>query len=95
MIDWFFFRCFYTTYLFSFWFQTISKKYSEFINFPIYLWASHTEEKEVPVEEEEEAAEPKAEDEDVAVEEEEEEDEGTLRFLFSFSFILYVSAYQF
>lgn len=53
--------------------RSIAKKYSEFINFPIYLWASHTEEKEVPVEEEVEAVE--AKDEEVAVEEEEEEEE--------------------
>ena len=31
-------------------------KYSEFINFPIYLWASHEEEKEVPLTPEEIAA---------------------------------------
>jgi hypothetical protein len=58
--------------------QTIAKKYSEFINFPIYLWASHTESKEVPVEEEEvPVKETKETDtEDVEVEEEEDiEDE--------------------
>jgi len=30
------------------------KKYSEFINFPIYLWASKEVETEVPVDEDEE-----------------------------------------
>jgi heat shock protein beta len=57
--------------------KSIAKKYSEFINFPIYLWASHTESKEVPVEEEEAPVKEAKEDtEDVAVEEEEEiEDE--------------------
>jgi len=34
--------------------QKLVAKYSEFINFPIYLWTSHEEEEEVPVEEEEE-----------------------------------------
>lgn len=54
--------------------KTIAKKYSEFINFPIYLWTSHTEEREVPVEEE--VKEPVAEEkEEVAVEEEEETEE--------------------
>jgi heat shock protein beta len=59
--------------------KEIAKRYSEFINFPIYLWASHTEEKEVPVEDEpkDTASEKKDDtekgDTDVAVEEEEEE----------------------
>jgi heat shock protein beta len=41
-------------------------KYSEFINFPIYLWASHEEEKEVPLtpEEIEASKKEKKEDED-------------------------------
>lgn len=54
--------------------KEIAKKYSEFINFPIYLWNSHTESEEVPVEEEVAPVEEK-EDEDVAVEEEEEIEE--------------------
>lgn len=63
--------------------EQLVKKYSQFINFPIYLWASKTESVEEPIEEdEEEAAEETTEeedadseeDEDVEVEEEEEED---------------------
>ena len=52
--------------------QNIAKKYSEFINFPIYLWTSHEEEKEVPVEVEETETETEA---SVEVEDEEEETE--------------------
>merc|ERR1712047_193192 len=56
------------------------KKYSQFINFSIYLWASKTETVEEPIEEEEEEKEPEPEkpvdeDEDAAVEEEKEEDD--------------------
>jgi len=47
-------------------------KYSEFINFPIYLWVSHEEERPVH---KEEAVEPEAEKEE-AVEEGEEKEEG-------------------
>jgi len=56
-------------------------KYSEFINFPIYLWSSKEVEEEVPVEETEEdsseaAAEAEdGEDEDASVEDDEEEEE--------------------
>lgn len=50
-------------------------KYSQFINFPIYLWGSSQVEEEVPLEEEADE-EVKAEDEDeVKVEDEEEEEE--------------------
>ena len=51
-------------------------KYSEFINFPIYIWSSKEVEEEVPVEEEDEDA--TAEDDDAQVEEyeEDEEDDG-------------------
>lgn len=57
--------------------KEIAKKYSEFINFPIYLWNSHTESEEVPVEEEPVEDKPAKEetDEEVAVEEEEETEE--------------------
>lgn len=34
-------------------FQELVKKYSEFINFPINLWASKEVEKEVPADEDE------------------------------------------
>lgn len=37
------------------------KKYSQFINFPIYLWASKTETTEEPIEEDEEIVEPEKE----------------------------------
>merc|ERR1711936_1424127 len=51
--------------------EELVKKYSQFINFNIYLWKSKTEEVEEPVEEEEKKAEEKKEDE----EKKEEEDE--------------------
>nr|QWV59567.1 heat shock protein 90-3 [Lasioderma serricorne] len=55
--------------------KQLVKKYSQFINFPIYLWTSRTEEVEEEIDEEEalsDAAD-KGEDEDAAVEEEKEE----------------------
>ena len=57
-------------------------KYSQFINFPIYLWASKTETVEESIEDEAAAAEaeedkPKDEDEDAAVEDDTEEDKKT------------------
>ena len=48
-------------------------KYSEFINFPIYIWSSKEVEEEVPVEEADEDA--TAEDDDAQVEEDEEDEE--------------------
>ncbi|UYV66677.1 HSP90B1 [Cordylochernes scorpioides] len=53
--------------------KNLIKKYSQFINFNIYLWSSKTETVEEPVEEEtkEEEAKPE-EDEEIKVEEEEE-----------------------
>ena len=48
-------------------------KYSEFINFPIYIWSSKEVEEEAPVEEEDEDA--TAEDDDAQVEEDEEDEE--------------------
>ncbi|ESO83635.1 hypothetical protein LOTGIDRAFT_197084 [Lottia gigantea] len=55
--------------------RSLVKKYSQFINFDIFLWASKTEEVEEPIEEEEEEKkeEEKKEDEDAEVEEEKEE----------------------
>lgn len=55
--------------------KTLVKKYSQFINFPIYLWTSHTETIEEPVEDEAEESTPKPveDEEDVAVEEEKED----------------------
>ena len=60
--------------------KDLIKKYSQFINFSIYLWASKTETVEEPIEEEEEEKEPETEkpideDEDAAVEEEKEEED--------------------
>ncbi|XP_039988623.1 endoplasmin [Xiphias gladius] len=56
--------------------KNLVKKYSQFINFPIYVWASKTETVEEPIEEDAEAAdEPEKETaEDEAEVEEEEED---------------------
>lgn len=60
--------------------KQLIKKYSQFINFPIYMWTSKIVEEEVPIEEEEVKEEPKktedeAEDDDAKVEEEETEAE--------------------
>lgn len=56
--------------------KQLIKKYSQFINFPIYMWTSKTVEEEVPVEEEVKPEKPEtddAEEEDGKVEEEVEE----------------------
>jgi len=54
--------------------KDLVKKYSQFINFPIYLWTSHTEKVEEPVEEEEKAEPKEGEtDDDVKVEDEDDE----------------------
>jgi len=54
--------------------KDLVKKYSQFINFNIYLWTSKTEEVEEPAEDEEEAKdEADTEDEDAKVEEEKDE----------------------
>jgi len=58
--------------------KTLVERYSEFINFPIYLQTKKEVSKEVPVEEEEEAvAEPAETDEAAEVEDVEEEEEST------------------
>uniref|UniRef100_A0A3Q2V8N8 Endoplasmin n=1 Tax=Haplochromis burtoni TaxID=8153 RepID=A0A3Q2V8N8_HAPBU len=56
--------------------KNLVKKYSQFINFPIYVWASKTETVEEPIDEDAEAAEEseKEASEDEAEVEEEEED---------------------
>lgn len=56
--------------------KNLVKKYSQFINFPIYLWSSKTETIEEPIEDEEEPVEKedKTEDDDAAVEDAKEED---------------------
>ncbi|XP_050696057.1 endoplasmin-like isoform X1 [Eriocheir sinensis] len=56
--------------------KNLVKKYSQFINFPIYLWESKTEEVEEPLDEDEAEKEDEVveEDEEGKVEEEKEED---------------------
>lgn len=57
--------------------RTLVTKYSQFINFPIYLWASKTETVEEPIEEEDEVIEKKDEEkseDDAEVEEDQEEE---------------------
>nr|AAA48827.1 108K heat shock protein [Gallus gallus] len=53
--------------------KNLLKKYSQFINFPIYVWSSKTETVEEPVEEEEAKEEKEQTDDDEAAVEEEEE----------------------
>ncbi|XP_050304833.1 endoplasmin [Anthonomus grandis grandis] len=56
--------------------KNLVRKYSQFINFPIHLWTSHTETVEEPVEEEpaeESTPAPVEDEEDAAIEEEKEE----------------------
>jgi len=55
--------------------REVAKRYSEFINFPIYLYASRVEEKEVPVEPEEDKETPETDTDETNVEDEEEEEE--------------------
>ncbi|XP_041795413.1 endoplasmin [Chelmon rostratus] len=57
--------------------KNLVRKYSQFINFPIYVWASKTETVEEPIEEDAEAAEEtekEATEDEAEVEEEEDED---------------------
>uniref|UniRef100_A0A3P9KWI2 Endoplasmin n=1 Tax=Oryzias latipes TaxID=8090 RepID=A0A3P9KWI2_ORYLA len=56
--------------------KNLVRKYSQFINFPIYVWASKTETVEEPIEEDAETEEPEkdASEDEVEVEEEEGED---------------------
>uniref|UniRef100_A0A3P9IZR2 Endoplasmin n=1 Tax=Oryzias latipes TaxID=8090 RepID=A0A3P9IZR2_ORYLA len=56
--------------------KNLVRKYSQFINFPIYVWASKTETVEEPIEEDAEKEEPEKEasEDEVEVEEEEGED---------------------
>lgn len=56
--------------------KELVKKYSQFINFPIYLWSSKTESIEEPIEEDDhtEKEEEKSEDDDAAVEDAKEEE---------------------
>ena len=60
--------------------KNLVKKYSQFINFNIYMWTSKTEQVDEPIDDEDEDEEPaedkkEDEDEDAAVEEEKEEEE--------------------
>merc|ERR1719427_2264188 len=57
--------------------KDLISKYSQFMNFPIYLWGEKTITEEVPLDEEDQAEEaevPESDDDEAAVEEEEEED---------------------
>uniref|UniRef100_A0A672RTG9 Endoplasmin-like n=1 Tax=Sinocyclocheilus grahami TaxID=75366 RepID=A0A672RTG9_SINGR len=54
--------------------KNLVRKYSQFINFPIYVWSSKTETVEEPIEEEEAEAEKEEATEDEAEVEEEDED---------------------
>ncbi|XP_048010566.1 endoplasmin [Megalobrama amblycephala] len=54
--------------------KNLVKKYSQFINFPIYVWSSKTETVEEPIEEEDTGAEKEETTEDEAEVEEEDED---------------------
>lgn len=54
--------------------RNLVKKYSQFINFPIFLWADKTVTVEEPLEEGEEPEKKEETDEDVGVEDEKEED---------------------
>lgn len=53
--------------------KNLVKKYSQFINFPIYLWTSKTVKEEVPIDETEEEASKDEEGEDKLADEEEKE----------------------
>ncbi|MBN3283216.1 ENPL protein, partial [Polyodon spathula] len=55
--------------------KNLVKKYSQFINFPIYVWSSKTETVEEPLDEAEDEAEKDETDEEAEVEEEDEEKE--------------------
>ncbi|XP_022100344.1 endoplasmin-like [Acanthaster planci] len=58
--------------------EKLVKKYSQFINFPIYLWSSKTETVEEPIEDDEEGEtkeKPEGDDEDVEVEDDEEKED--------------------
>uniref|UniRef100_A0A8C8FGL2 Histidine kinase/HSP90-like ATPase domain-containing protein n=1 Tax=Oncorhynchus tshawytscha TaxID=74940 RepID=A0A8C8FGL2_ONCTS len=55
--------------------KNLVRKYSQFINFPIYVWSSKTETVEEPIDEDTEAEEKDATEDEVEVEEEEDEKE--------------------
>jgi heat shock protein beta len=59
--------------------QELVNRYSEFINFPIYLWDSKEVTSEVPVEDEEAEDETEEEETEDGEKEEEEDEEGMLR----------------
>nr|XP_020478521.1 endoplasmin [Monopterus albus] len=54
--------------------KALVRKYSQFINFPIYVWASKTETVEEPIEEDAEEPEKETAEDEAEVEEEEDED---------------------
>ncbi|XP_064785267.1 endoplasmin-like [Oncorhynchus masou masou] len=55
--------------------KNLVRKYSQFINFPIYVWSSKTETVEEPVDEDTEAEEKDATEDEVEVEEEDEKED--------------------
>jgi heat shock protein beta len=58
--------------------ETIVSRYSEFLTFPIELWTTRTEEREVPIEEDEEETETET-DEDLEISEEETEEKPKMK----------------
>ncbi|KAJ0179637.1 hypothetical protein K1T71_004228 [Dendrolimus kikuchii] len=57
--------------------RSLVKKYSQFINFPIYMWASRTETVEEPADEESEADDDKTDEDDAHVEDADEKPQTT------------------
>lgn len=60
--------------------EELVKKYSEFINFPIYLWTTKEVEREVPLEKTAEEAAEETEDLEVTETEEGEEEEAARKY---------------
>ena len=54
--------------------ESTIKRYSQFIQYPIYLYSTRTESEEVPIDEDEEDSEPK-DDDDLSVEDEDTDDD--------------------
>lgn len=59
--------------------KNLVRKYSQFINFPIYVWSSKTETVEEPIDEDETEADKDEDHDEVEVEEEEEEDKPKMK----------------
>lgn len=65
--------------------EELVKKYSEFINFPIYLWTTKEVEREVPLEKTAEEAAEETEDLEVTETEEGEEEEAARKYQIHYS----------